>query len=182
LWASHLSISAIVFPEPNSSSFANYARCLNHALLQTSYPLFYLRIKLKPQNISDLKNSSWLTWNAIRSLCEYNTRLSPALEIDDDLPDDEIINQWFSEPVKLIFIPSRIFLSNSKGYPVLSKKHQAFVRRFLTTSAQFVVTGDPKKLIHEQGGFAAYQTYIRYLHRTQPEDDPSEQFAKGYQE
>ncbi len=35
---------------------------------------------------------------------------------------------------------------------------------------------------HQNGGFAAYQEYVRYLNRTMPELNQIEQFGNGYQD
>jgi protein arginine N-methyltransferase 5 len=44
-----------------------------------------------------------------------------SLEIGADLPSDEQIEQWQAEHVKNIVLKMDIFLSNKKGFPVLSK-------------------------------------------------------------
>ena len=55
----------------------------------------------------------------------------PALEMPQDLPDGVLVDRWFAEPVKAVFLPTAIFLTNKAGYPVLSKGHQAVLRRFM---------------------------------------------------
>jgi len=41
------------------------------------------------------------------------------------------MDRWFAEPVKAVYLPTRIFLTNKAGFPVLSRPHQAVVRRFM---------------------------------------------------
>jgi type II protein arginine methyltransferase len=41
-----------------------------------------------------------------------------------------IQSRWYSEPVRLFTLHADIFSKNAKGYPVLSKAHQALVSRF----------------------------------------------------
>lgn len=53
------------------------------------------------------------------------------METSAQLPDDKEIERWVAEPIKAIILPTNIFLANSKGYPVLSKRHQAFVRKMI---------------------------------------------------
>ena len=55
---------------------------------------------------------------------EHHSSLCCALEVTSDLPSEETIEQWLAEPVKLLILPTSIFLTNSTGFPVLSKRHQ----------------------------------------------------------
>ena len=41
------------------------------------------------------------------------------------MPDDDEVARWEAEPVKVLLFPTSAFLSNKKGFPVLSKRHQA---------------------------------------------------------
>ena len=56
------------------------------------------------------------------------------LELTGDLPEDIELDRWFGEPLKAIVLPTSIFLTNKKGFPVLSKKHQAIVQRFFSVT------------------------------------------------
>lgn len=42
-------------------------------------------------------------------------------EITEDLPSRDVLLRWLGEPVKAIIVPTSIFLTNKKGYPVLSR-------------------------------------------------------------
>lgn len=39
----------------------------------------------------------------------------------EDLPSREVLQRWRGEPVRAVIFPTPIFLTNKKGYPVLSK-------------------------------------------------------------
>lgn len=39
--------------------------------------------------------------------------------------------RWCAEPIKAVIVPTSIFLCNSNGFPVLSKAHQAVVRKLM---------------------------------------------------
>lgn len=39
----------------------------------------------------------------------------------EDLPSREVLQRWRGEPVRALIFPTSIFLTNKKGYPVLSK-------------------------------------------------------------
>jgi protein arginine N-methyltransferase 5 len=101
---------------------------------------------------------SWAAWNVIRSMCKYHSRLcvgkldndtfitfccfppfqhssaeltfAIALSLPKFLPPVPIQSRWYSEPVRIFTLHADIFSKNAKGYPVLSKPHQALVSRF----------------------------------------------------
>jgi type II protein arginine methyltransferase len=55
-----------------------------------------------------------------------------ALELSPYLPeDDKLLERWFAEPIKGVIIPANVFIANQKGYPVLPKKHQSFVKALM---------------------------------------------------
>lgn len=52
-----------------------------------------------------------------------------AIEIGADVPSDTVIDKWLGEPIKAAILPTSIFLTNKKGFPVLSKAHQRVICR-----------------------------------------------------
>lgn len=52
-----------------------------------------------------------------------------AIEVGADLPSSSIIDRWLGEPIKAAILPTNIFLTNKKGFPVLSKVHQRLIFR-----------------------------------------------------
>ncbi|RHZ83026.1 hypothetical protein Glove_100g30 [Diversispora epigaea] len=186
-WACHLGISAVLISFPSTNSIMNYARSLNSILGSLTYTHVWCKIPLvlETEIMTDESRESsvtWERWNKFRVLCEHNSKLSIALEISAQLPDDKDLERWFAEPIKAIILPTSIFLTNAKGYPVLSKKHQTFVRKMIKYKPNFVISCNADSDLHENNGLAAYQEYIRYLNRTIPELTQIEQFANGYQD
>ena len=59
------------------------------------------------------------------------------MELPADLPDEIYLERWFAEPIKAVILPTKIFLTNVKGFPVLSKKHQAFVKKLMKVCIDF---------------------------------------------
>jgi len=125
-----------------------------------------------PEQLTD----PWETWNKIRMLSEHHPSLSVALEITSDLPSDETVEQWACEPVKILIIPTSIFLTNSTGFPVLSKKHQAVIRTFFSYHVDVCVSGRPR---HE-GDLLVYTQYLQHLFATRPSLSESERFEQPY--
>lgn len=186
-WASHLGVPAVLLPPPTYYS-NNYAAVINSTLSQ-SYFTLWLRIPLvSPQRASpDFQgkassssdrciDDSWEWWNNFRTACEYHPNLAVALELSADLPSQAALDRWFAEPVKAVFVPTSIFLTNKKGFPVLSKAHQSCIQKLFLLNAQLVVTGPPS-----QGqGLGIYWQYLQYLHRNMKPLTPEEQFESPY--
>ncbi len=60
-----------------------------------------------------------------------------ARKIGADLPEgDDELRAWEAEPVKVLLVHTGAFVSNKKGFPVLTKRHQAVVARFSKLNVQ----------------------------------------------
>lgn len=60
-----------------------------------------------------------------------------ALDLSNPLPPSlTTLSRWTAEPTSIVFLPSQAFIPNAKGYPVLSKACQAFVKGFVKVSPQ----------------------------------------------
>eukprot|EP01121_Diplochlamys_sp_Union-15-3_P004431 TRINITY_DN1457_c0_g1_i1.p1 TRINITY_DN1457_c0_g1~~TRINITY_DN1457_c0_g1_i1.p1 ORF type:complete len:617 (+),score=84.84 TRINITY_DN1457_c0_g1_i1:91-1941(+) len=184
-WAKHLSLSAILIPKP-SWNCAAYASALNQNLLETNYMQIWVTIPLthpKPLRSTTSSTSqetpstdAWDYWNKFRTLCEHSSRLFVALEVTADLPPQEEWNNWVGEPVKVLILPTTSFLTNPKGFPVLSKMHQQFVSKFFDFNVSFVIAGYPS---HPQG-VSVYQTYINYLYSKHPPLTQTQKYERPY--
>lgn len=73
--------------------------------------------------------------------CGTEKKVKLALEMADDLPDWEEIDRWLGEPIGCLIIKSKTFLTNSAGFPVLSKAHQKVINQFLLRQIPFVISG-----------------------------------------
>ncbi|KAJ7593057.1 PRMT5-domain-containing protein [Mycena floridula] len=137
---------------------------------------------------ADEFDAMWEMWDVIRSICGYNTRLSLALDLTPPLPTPlSVLGKWAAEAVKYIVIPSSTFIANSKGYPVLPKPTQKFIRDSMTHRPTVILSGASAGL-HANGGEPAYSQYVRHLERTSPAIEAAlkkgtvENFAEGYQD
>uniref|UniRef100_A0A8C8K4Q3 Protein arginine N-methyltransferase 5 n=1 Tax=Oncorhynchus tshawytscha TaxID=74940 RepID=A0A8C8K4Q3_ONCTS len=72
-----------------------------------------------------------------------------------------------------------IFLTNKKGFPVLSKSHQKIIFRLFKLEAQFIFTGTSR---HSEKDFRSYLQYLEYLNQNRPAPNAYELFAKGYED
>uniref|UniRef100_V5H6U8 Protein kinase inhibitor n=1 Tax=Ixodes ricinus TaxID=34613 RepID=V5H6U8_IXORI len=119
----------------------------------------------------------WEWWNRFRSICATDKRLGVALRLTANLPSEEHLLRWFGEPVRCLLVPTTLFLTNKKGYPVLSKSHQAVMRQFFKLNCQVLVEGSCH---HEH--IRHYYQYIDHLYNTQPPENPLGEFARGYED
>jgi len=53
------------------------------------------------------------------------------LDITEDVPSEAELSKWMAEPLRAVILPVSIFMTNRKGYPVLSQSHQQLLRRVL---------------------------------------------------
>jgi len=75
--------------------------------------------------------TSWDSWHTIRSVCEYSTRLSLALRIPRRVPEKDLQERWFAEPLHYLSIGPNVFQKNQAGHPTLSRNHQDLINRYM---------------------------------------------------
>uniref|UniRef100_A0A8C5B4R1 Protein arginine N-methyltransferase 5 n=1 Tax=Gadus morhua TaxID=8049 RepID=A0A8C5B4R1_GADMO len=113
------------------------------------------------------------------TLCDYNKRICVAIEVGADMPSEAVIDKWLGEPIKAAILPTSIFLTNKKGFPVLSKAHQRIIFNLFKLEAQFIFTGTSR---HSEKDFRSYLQYLEYLSQNRPTPNAYELFAKGYED
>lgn len=88
--------------------------------------------------------------------------------VGKDLPDKQLVEQWYAEGVQIFMLDEDVFLTNKKGFPVLSRAHQKLFTRFLRwTDCTIILTGEPTKS-------KQYSQYLRHLRSTVPELNDNE--------
>ncbi|KAL7751334.1 hypothetical protein RI367_003194 [Sorochytrium milnesiophthora] len=178
-WSSHVGISAVLMPFPTGSVVANHAHVLLSSLGQLPYTGVWQSVPLQLKPDDDDDDAAWKRWNTIRLLCGHSQKLRLALELTAQLPSDTALDRWLAEPIAAVVLPASIFTRNAKGFPVLSKGHQAFVRKLLKRDPYLIVSEyDPLKA--PTGGLASYQQYLNHIYKTQPEPGVIERFASDY--
>ncbi|KAL4577420.1 hypothetical protein LXL04_013529 [Taraxacum kok-saghyz] len=105
---------------------------------------------VKAVDLSD----SWELWNSFRVLCEHHSQLSVALDVLSSLPSSNSLGRWIGEPVKSAILHTDSFLTNARGYPCLSKRHQNLLSSFFYYSVQIVLSG---KAVHKVAASGATQ-------------------------
>ena len=195
-YAVHLGLSALVFECPASvHGITQLARILNGRLTHSggcqNLPYFWLQIPIHSPidscNVwrndleSDVKGEdTWLRWHRFRSHVVCDKRIGIALEINDELPDQLHLDRWAGEPIKAVILPTSIFQTNRRGYPVLAKAHQLFVRKLMgkmSHNVSFIIKGH-----NMHSNVKHYIQYIEHIRSTQLPEDVIAQFARGYED
>jgi protein arginine N-methyltransferase 5 len=91
------------------------------------------------------RDDTWQIWNRIRCMCEFHPRMFVALELTADLPSASQLERWMGEPVKAIIIPTSVFITNKKGYPTLSQRHQRFLSGMFQFKVRLLVQGRSRR-------------------------------------
>ncbi|XP_027075061.2 protein arginine N-methyltransferase 1.5 [Coffea arabica] len=205
-WASHLSLQACLLPSPKGPSCANYARCVNEILQNLTSMQLWLTIPLEKSDSDagganpDHMIDSWYLWNSFRLLCEHHSQLSVALHVLPSLPSANSLGRWFGESVRAAIISSNSFLTNARGYPCLSKRHQNLMAAFFNHSIQIVISGEQLHSLppgnldttannsdnHNEGlhlhPLRSYLDYVAYLYQRMDPLPEQERFELGYRD
>ncbi|KAF8604211.1 PRMT5-domain-containing protein [Ceratobasidium sp. AG-I] len=205
-FASYLGITNVILPSPRrNQQISSYARAVSDCLSSTSisaYMTLSVRIPVcdvPPEDgaaakgvsgYEDELSGTWEIWNTIRMVCGPTHRIAVALDLGSPLPaSPNILARWSAEPVQHLIIPATTFIPNSKGYPVLPKLMQSFLRDILKNRPNVVLSQTNAKL-HKLGGELAYAQYIRHLEKTSPttlareaaDGLTVESFGRGYED
>ncbi|XP_074564500.1 protein arginine N-methyltransferase 5 [Curcuma longa] len=212
-WASHLSLQACILPTPRGGSCGNYARCVNQ-ILQGNNMQLWLRVPLEKSELMDGSTDancdlpggrmldSWECWNTFRLLCEHHSQLGVALDVLSSLPCNNSVWRWFGEPVRAAIVHTNSFLTNARGYPCLSKRHQKLITGFYNHSVQIVISGSllhniagdsdevlpatdddsPIEALPAQHELKPYLDYVAYLYQRLDPLPEQERFELGYRD
>lgn len=184
-----LGLPAIMFSVHGRES-NNLARILNSyyetshhpSLIWAHIPMTCTRTKNRgdadPEEDDAAWDETWLWWSKFHERLEFDKRVGVALELSADLPSEAVIKRWLGEPVKAIIVPTSIFHTNKKGYPVLSRAHSQLVLSLVEHEAQVIVSGARRSNV---------EFYLQYLFRIWKRrpylaDDPMLSYARGWED
>mmetsp|Transcript_14028 Transcript_14028/g.22912 ORF Transcript_14028/g.22912 Transcript_14028/m.22912 type:complete len:579 (-) Transcript_14028:1110-2846(-) len=180
-WASHLSLGAVVLPCPQLERSHNYINIINRQLCAQHYNVgVWIRCPLATEesllNPEDVSADPWTAWNKLWTMCKHHSNLGVLLELSESLPDSSTIDKWYGEPVKALEIPTSVFLTNSKGYPVLTKPHQEVIIGMYKKNAQLIVSGRPRHIL----GLNPYFLYLQHLINRIPGQTMKDEFEAPF--
>ncbi|KAK3683681.1 methyltransferase-like protein [Podospora appendiculata] len=75
--------------------------------------------------------TAWDSWHTIRSVCKYSTQLFVALRIPRRLPEKDLQDRWFAEPLHYLSIGPKTFQPNRAGHPTLTPNHQQLINHYM---------------------------------------------------
>ncbi|KAI8473882.1 MAG: PRMT5 arginine-N-methyltransferase-domain-containing protein [Monoraphidium minutum] len=171
-WASFLGLQAVVVAAPpNLGKAVNFSRIVNRALEGLSHMALWVQLPMAPppgprrkkqqqqqQQQQDGTSGAgdagaepaaasprdpWDDWQQLFALCERSNLLGVLLEVPADLPPAPLIRRWLGQPLKALALPTAVFGTNKRGYPVLSKAHQDLLSLGFRHGVQVVLTGGP---------------------------------------
>ncbi|CAE6494092.1 unnamed protein product [Rhizoctonia solani] len=205
-YASYLGISNVVLPSPRrGQEVTTYARAINDCLASSAVsPYLYLSIRIPVCDIppedgaaakgvndyEDELSATWQMWNTIRMVCGATPRVSIALDLTAALPAiPGVLARWSAEHVQHLILPATTFIPNAKGYPVLPKLMQGFLRDLFKNRPNIILSKTQAN-IHTLGGELAYVQYVRHLEKTSPfnvardaaDGLTVESFGRGYED
>lgn len=173
-----------------SRSIANLASIINSKLCLTGGVESIVQIWFH-FNLSDNQHDSdkWTHWNQLRNHLVRSRKISVALELDTN--DDKLLSsleaqfeRWAGEPVKVLILNTNAFLINSKGYPVLSKQVQRFVKLLREKTAydlHLIVRGEPTSLNLDLSHYFKYLEHLKSL-ESEVKSTDFHKYAHGYED
>ena len=185
-YGTHLGLQALVLPPPSVCA-PNYAAVIKQLCDGSAYQQLWVRVPLTMAlNFRNVQGKQahvvdgWESWDNLRHLVGHHPRLSVALEICEDLPDSlDHVRLWLAEPLKAIILPTRLFVENKKGYPVLPKQHQTLLSVLLQSKLHVIFRGRPWIM----GSLSYYMQYVEHLRSRDPAVlTEGERFTSSYKD
>lgn len=134
----------------------------------------HLPMSLPQRNEGVEPEDTWEWWNKFRCFCDYDKKVGLALELSNRLPEPHQLKRWLGEPVKCLIIPTKLFITNQRDFPVLSRAHQELIRQFLSLDVQYLIKGK-----NRHGDFSQYFGYITFLGKKLYTSTPFTEFIQG---
>jgi len=185
-YASHLGMPAVMV-QLHGVNHTNLARIVSNHITKGASFQVWVQVPVSPPDTAKYEEGgeedetespdTWDWWNRFRLVANSNSKVNLCLGIVENIPTETQIMRWVGEPLKTVCIPTSLFLTNKKGYPVLGRQHQALIRRFIHLDIQVIVRGPPRS--HHM---KFYQQYLDHLYQQVPVGDPLQQFARGYED
>ena len=130
-WAFHMKLPAVILPEPDDN-LVLYAQCAHRRAIEAYENSCQLWVPIP------LTQDGFQRWQTIYTLCNYHSNLGVLLCLDPSTLQTNwkdafhLLHCFLGLSVRaVLFDCSRHFLTNSKGYPVLSKSTQLIFEELL---------------------------------------------------
>lgn len=173
-WATFLNVYSIMFELPLQGDFVNLVRLIDNQIdtYQSSAVLIQFWA-LVP--IVNLRTHPWKKWTKFMSLIRNINQMKLVLKIGTELPSSEELDRWLGEPVTALIIEQSAFSINKKGYPILSKSHQEFIKKMFNIGCQIIISAS--------SDIQKHVNYLNYLYRNTSSLTPySSDFISGFED
>jgi protein arginine N-methyltransferase 5 len=180
-WAIHMGIPAVVLPFPPSDKIMEYARVLQSLALEAQSSNLQLWIK------TYLNETSLGEYNLLHRLCDGLSNIGMVL-VMEPMPTMNsaaatvasqivLLHKAVGAQLKAVCFPTKVFLTNKRGYPTLAKSHQVLfteVLKRIGRTVRVLLDGPSAHDITKAGDgmgatkCLAYLQYIRHM-RQRPE-------------
>lgn len=140
-FAIHLGIEKIVVDLPSLQdcpNIDNLARILNRYLEDVHVVQKFI-LKITMPGTDEEAEQIYSRFLQLKQLCNHNTSLSTILDLQPDLPSEEILNRFWGESVFAIQVSSQTFVRNPKDYPVLSIRHQKVIKDYMKSQCAVIL-------------------------------------------
>ena len=169
-WAMHMGIPAVILPSCPSDGISEYARAILSLGLEARERnlQFWIRTRM---NTTSLGN-----YETLHRLCDGLSNIGMILEIEPISTMNSaaatvgtqmvLIHKAIGMQLKAVTLPTKIFLTNKKGYPTLAKSHQvvfAEIMKRIGRTMRVLVEGPS---MHDQvtsAGKTKCMTYLQYI-------------------
>ncbi len=204
-FARHLSLRAILIedlhkPGENNliwgeDGLTNFAHALKRLCFRpnstTKFQSFWLRMAVLSNTG---QQESWSDWDTIRHMINHDPQVMIALDFTECAEIGasvgkasalrKSLSRWHGEPIKALILPTRSFLINQAGYPVLSPLMQELVSPFLGVKGVHVLLdGPPLARVGEQvESVTSMAPVVGRKRRVREEEEGKEEGKEGKEE
>jgi len=153
-WAYHLGITRIILPplKPEYDYDVKQSKQNTNVIAPVKYAsalISSLSNKNRMRGIIPVKcdAGSIKCWRLLSSFVSPMMKnIDIGVILGENVPSKDIYDELYGMRVTTWFIDANIFLTNDKGYPVLSKAHRKFLTKFLRSfDTNIILTGEPSK-------------------------------------
>lgn len=173
-WAMFLNVYSLMFDLPMDGNFINLARLLDNQIDTYQNTTMLIQFWMSVPIVNS-ENDPWTKWTKFISSVRNISKMRLVLEVGSELPSNEELDRWLGEPVVGIIIQTDVFLRNKKGYPVLPKLHQEFIKKMFNIGCQIIMSGESVVKQHFN--------YLAHLYdNTAPLTSYSSEFVSGFED
>jgi type II protein arginine methyltransferase len=178
-WAIHMGIPAVLLPSPPRGAIVEYSRVVNSMALQAQASNVQVWIR------TELNDASLDSYELLLRLCNGMPNIGMIVVMDPNLalstalgPSTAkqlvLVHRAVGVGIKAVAFPTKIFLTNKRGFPTLSKAHQHVFGEILKRIGRTVrclVEGPSNHDKIEKPGKTRCLAYVQYIRYLREKDD-----------